>query len=249
MLVGAFEIHHHLAAAVGLALDMGESRKVPRVFQYKGMRRAGIEPDVENIVDFLPALIGELAEEAFARTRRVPGIGALVLEGLDDADVDLGILQDVDRTVWLLPEEQRDRHTPGALARDYPIGPALDHAGDAVLAGRRHPARRLDRGQRAMPQRVVVPLNILIHRNEPLRRIAEYHRLLGAPRMRVLMLQARAREQHAGVDQSLDHRLVGVALLALLGEYALAGKAGRMIGKPPISIDRIGYPCIDMTRS
>ena len=94
MLVGAFEIHHRLVAAVGLALDMRESRKGARIFQHEGVRRAGIEPDVENVVDFLPALIGELAEETLARARRVPGIGALVLEGLDDADIDLGILQE-----------------------------------------------------------------------------------------------------------------------------------------------------------
>ena len=30
--------------------------------------------------------------------------------------------------------EQRDRHAPGALARDAPVGPAFDHAGDALLA-------------------------------------------------------------------------------------------------------------------
>ncbi len=42
----------------------------------------------------------------------------------------------------LLAHEHGDRHAPGALARDHPVGPALDHAGDAVLALRRHPAGR-----------------------------------------------------------------------------------------------------------
>ncbi len=121
MLVGAFEIHHDLVAAVRLALDMGEAREMPRIFQHEGMRRAGIEPDIENIVDLLPALVGELAEKALARARLVPGIGAFGLERLDDADIDLGIVEDFDRTVRLFLDEHRDRHAPGALPRDHPV--------------------------------------------------------------------------------------------------------------------------------
>ena len=121
-----------------------------RVFKHEGVRRAGIEPDVENVVDLLPALIGELAEEALARAGLVPGIGAFVFERLDDADIDFGIVEDVDRTVRLFFDEHRDRHAPGALPRDHPIGAALDHAIDAVLSLRRHPARRLDGLERPM---------------------------------------------------------------------------------------------------
>ncbi len=190
MLVGAFEIHHRFVAAVGLALDVGERRKVPRVFEHESMRRAGIEPDVENVVDLLPAVIAELAEEALARARCIPGVGALLLERFDDAQIDVRVVEDIDRTVRLFLDEHRDRHAPGALARDHPIRAALDHAVDAVLARRRHPARRLDRVERAMAQRVVVLVDVLIHRNEPLRRIAKDHRLLRAPGMRILVLEA-----------------------------------------------------------
>ena len=55
MLVGAFEIHHGVGAAVALALDAGEAGEMLGVFQHEGMGRAGIEPDVENVVDLLPA--------------------------------------------------------------------------------------------------------------------------------------------------------------------------------------------------
>ena len=103
VLVGAFEIHHRLVAAVVLAPDAGERRKVCGVLQHEGVRRAGIEPDVENVVDLLPALVGELAEKAFARARLVPGIGALFLEGIDDAHIDVGIVENLDRAV---------RHSP-----------------------------------------------------------------------------------------------------------------------------------------
>ena len=74
-----------------------------RVFEHEGMRRAGIEPDVENVVDLLPAVIGELAEETLARAGLVPGVGALLLEGLDDADIDLGIVEEFDRAVRASP--------------------------------------------------------------------------------------------------------------------------------------------------
>ena len=104
MLVGAFEIHHGVLAAVDLALDAGELREMLRVFQHEGVRRAGVEPDVENVVDFLPAvLVGALAEETLARAVLVPGVGAFLLEGLDDALVDLGVLQDLDRAVRPFP--------------------------------------------------------------------------------------------------------------------------------------------------
>src|SRR5665811_1566018 len=92
VLVAAFQIHHRVLAAVDLALDTGELREVHRVLQHEGVRGAGIEPDVENVVDFFPTFLGELAEETFCRTRLVPGVGALFLEGFDDAHLDLCLL-------------------------------------------------------------------------------------------------------------------------------------------------------------
>ena len=62
------------------------------------------------------------------------------------------------------------------------------------------------------------------------------------------MLQAPARDQHAGVDQGLDHRLVGVALLAFVGEHALAGEARRLLGEPAVGVDRIGNGGVDAAR-
>ena len=56
-----------------------------------------------------------------------------------DPLIDDFVLQDLRRTVTLLAHEHRDRHAPGALTRDHPVRPAVDHAVDAVLARRRHP--------------------------------------------------------------------------------------------------------------
>ena len=154
MLVAAFQIHHGIVAAVDLADDVAEIGKVLAVFQHEGVGRAGIEPDVADVVDLLPVLVGAGAEEALARAVHVPGVGAFLHEGFGDALVDDFVLQDLGRAVALLAHEHRDRHAPGALARDHPVGPAGDHAVDAVLAGRRHPLRHRDRVQRAGAQRV-----------------------------------------------------------------------------------------------
>src|SRR5437016_3202163 len=83
--------------------------------------------------------------------------------------------------------------------------------------------------QRAPAQRVAIRLigDRLVHGDEPLRRVAEDHRPLRAPRMRVLVLQPAACEQHAGLDQRLDDGFVGVALLALVGDDAFARKTRR----------------------
>ena len=90
--------------------------------------------------------------------------------------------------------------------------------------------------------------DVLIHRDEPLRRIAEDDRLLRAPGMRILMLQAPARDDHAGLDQRLDHRLVGVALLAFVVDDALAGEARRVLGESAVLIDGVGNRRIDAMR-
>ncbi len=56
--------------------------------------------------------------------------------------------------------------------------------------------------------------------------------------MRVVVLQARARDQRAGIAQGRDHGLVGVAELALVVNHALAFEAGRVLGEEAGLIDR-----------
>src|SRR4029450_11391382 len=117
MLVGAFEIHHRVGPAVGLAPDAGERREMPGVLQYEGVGRAGVEPDVEDVVDLLPALVGEPAQETLAGAGLIPGVGAFALESISDAPVHAFVLQDLDRAVALFAHEHGDRYAPGALAR------------------------------------------------------------------------------------------------------------------------------------
>ena len=77
MLVGAFEIK---IGAVGLG-----PVRVDGIFHREDMGRAGIEPDVENVLHLLVIVrIAALAQEA-SRRRGEPGVGAFRLEGLLDA--------------------------------------------------------------------------------------------------------------------------------------------------------------------
>jgi hypothetical protein len=66
--------------------------------------------------------------------------------------------------------------------------------------------------------------------------------------MWVLMFEARAREQHAGIDQRFDHRFVGITLFAFVGEHALAGEARRLIGEASVGIDSVRDMRVDALR-
>src|SRR5262249_56198294 len=75
--------------------------------------------------------------------------------------------------------------------------------------------------------------------------VAEDHGLLRAPGMRVLMLKPAARDQYAGLLERRDHRLVGIALLAGVGEHALAGEARCVIGERAVLVDGVGNDGVD----
>src|SRR3546814_11458457 len=76
-----------------------------------------------------------------------PGIRAAFAKGRDDPRVD-GWIAEI--FAGLAIDVDRDRHAPGALSRDHPIGPAFDHRKDAVLRALRHPAGLVERGERAV---------------------------------------------------------------------------------------------------
>src|ERR1700751_2431632 len=99
-----------------------------------------------------------------------------------------------------------------------------------------------------MAQCVAMAIDILVHRDEPLRRITKDHRLLRSPRMRILMLEPTARDQHAGGEQSLDDCLVGVAFLTGFSQYLLAGESGRLLGEAAVGIDGVGNGGVDALR-
>ena len=63
--------------------------------------------------------------------------------------------------------------------------------------------------------------------------------------MRILVLEAPARDQHVRVDQRLDHRLVGVALLAFVVDDAFSREAGRGLGEGAVFVDGVRNGRID----
>src|SRR3546814_315796 len=73
--------------------------------------------------------------------RPEPRICAAGLERLNDAGVDLGIVQIL---AALAVHIQRDWHTPGPLAADDPVWTTFDHGTDAIFRTLRHPAGVLD---------------------------------------------------------------------------------------------------------
>ena len=146
MLIGSFQIHDFVASAVADAVNIRKARKVFRIFQSEGVCRAGIKPHVENVIDFFVLIRAVLvAQKALRGARRIPGVGALHFKRGCDALIHLRVEQNFMAALF---DEHADRHAPRALARYNPVGPVGDHAGDAVFASRRHPARFLDRGKR-----------------------------------------------------------------------------------------------------
>ena len=82
-------------------------------------------------------------------------------------------------------DEQRDRHAPGALAGDTPVGTITDHAGDARLSPLGQPFDGLDGLKGGLAQ------TALIHADEPLRRGPKDNRGLVAPAMWIAVFEWR----------------------------------------------------------
>ena len=156
------------------------------------MRRAGIKPDIKNVGDLfividaviIPEEPGIFAIEpcicAFGRNSfRNPVLHGLVPQWL----------------TCFLADINGDRHTPGTLPRHTPVRPLLDHAAKPFLASLWHKPRFVDcrKGR--------ITKTIGLHRNKPLRRIAEDQRRLGAPAMRITVNQLTLRQQTAGFLQ------------------------------------------------
>ena len=193
VLVGAFQVHHLVVVRIALL-------QLAALADHAEVGDAGVEPHVEHIGD-LVVVLGLVAQE-FSRVEVVPRVDAALFHALRHLlHQRHGIRV---RLLRRLVHEQRDRHAPGALAADAPVGTPGHHAGDALLAPTRHPAHVLDRLQRGGAQ------GRLFHADEPLRRGAEDHRRLVAPAVRVAVFDLRVRQQHAARAQQLDDRVVGL---------------------------------------
>ncbi len=160
-------------------MSAGQGRPIALV-EHGEMARAGIEPDVENVV-----LLAEVAAAALgagvpsgsssAAVRSIPDVGGVLAEEVDDAVENGAIGQRLAAGVAI---EDDDGHAPDALARDAPIGAGGDHVGDALFAPGGDPADLLDGVERALAEIVV------LHADEPLLGGAEDGRVVAAPAVR-----------------------------------------------------------------
>ena len=114
--------------------------------------------------------------------------------------------------------KNRDRHAPGALARDAPVAPVAHHRLDPVAAALRHPGHGSDRREGLVAE--------AFHRSKPLLGGAEDRGLLGAPVVGVAVGVALLRQQGAGVAQGRQDGGVGVLEHVEPGEGAGFGGEG-----------------------
>ena len=216
MLVGAFEIkvRHAVARTVG---------PVPK---HECMRRARVEPNIQNIEYLLVLLrVVVFAKESSLCARQVPSVGAFLFEYVDDPLVDSRVSE---QKIWVagfgvLLDKACERNAPRPLPGKHPVRPVRDHGMQTVSPCRRSPFDMLIYGgQGALADRlaeVIHPvLDVLVYRHEPLLRIAEYQWSFGPPAMRIGMRQIGARGQHSAFEQFLDDSRIGLSLFASLRE-------------------------------
>src|SRR5207244_8452234 len=93
-------------------------------------RHPGVGPHVHDVDDLVVML--RVRAEELLRLEREPGVDPAPRDPLGGRlDQLLGARMAL---AGLFVHEQRNRHPPGALARDTPVGAALDHAADTLLA-------------------------------------------------------------------------------------------------------------------
>ncbi len=212
VLVGAFEVQ------IG-----GEGQpRAPR--QHAGVRDAGVEPHVQGIVD--PFVLRCIITQQLHGIDCEPGIDTTFF------DAQRRLLDQLRRArmelTALAVHEQSDRHAPGALARNAPVGAILQHALDARPPPGRHELHVADRLARSGQQQVG------LHGDEPLGRCAKDHRRLVAPAVRVAVLVRHLVQQRATLAQQLDDRRVGL-------EHVLAGHERRALDEHALPVDRVQH--------
>ena len=230
MLVAAFKVH--VGVRAGVACGPHEIGPAP-AFKHEGVSAAAVEPHIENVGDaFIIRRVTPRAE-IFGGAFITPCVDPIGHHGGDDAGVDLGI---VEILAGLAVDKQRDRHAPGALAAEHPVGPPFDHRTNPVAALFGHKPRGGDGGNSLFAQGFAG--RAPVHRHEPLGRAAVDHLGLGAPRMGVGVLVVSAgRQQAANLAQGGADRAIGGVELGV-DDRALAAQPRPIGAILAIALDR-----------
>ena len=116
-----------------LEVEVGGPAQVRARLEHGRVADAGLEPHVEDVglldAAVVPAAAGQRRagrQELLGRALE-PGVGALGRRTARSTRSNDRVVEQ-QRLAALLAVEDRDRHAPGALARDAPVGPVRDHA-------------------------------------------------------------------------------------------------------------------------
>ena len=186
MLIGAFEI------------KIGRITQVVTATQYGLVTDTGVKPDIEGVVN-LVVLIGFITEQV-PRIEIVPGIHSIALNqqsNLFNQCRCIGV-----QLAAFSVNKQGNRHTPGTLARDTPVGAVLEHGLHARLPPLGEPLYFFDFGLGGIEQAV------LRHADKPLGRGAENQRRFGAPAVREAVGDFAVGQQVLALAEQLDNFLI-----------------------------------------
>ena len=184
-------------------------------------------------------------QDALLESLHIPDICTAFFKGLTNPVIDRRIAQQEVGVGGLraFSDETRQRHAPGALARQHPVRPVLDHRVKPVAPGLRSPLHQLvDGRQRPRADRFAVSgqpvVQFLVDGDKPLRRVAVDHRRLRAPGMRIAVFHLALGQQRSGPGQLLDDRHIGGAFLAIGQDDVLATEQ-RQVGAVAAVFDDI----------
>ena len=188
VLVGALHVE------VGGVVDL-------RVFRaHAAMHQPGIHPHVHHVRD-LAVAIG-LVSKQFGRVQREPRLDALVVHPFGDLRHEPRRVPV--RLAGIPVHQKRQRHAPGAAARNAPVRAGLDHSRDALLGPARIPVDFPDRAGGLVAQ------SFPVQAHEPLRRRGKQQRTMVPPAVRIAVPVAFPAKQHAALRQQVRNALVGL---------------------------------------
>ena len=159
MLIGAFEV------------KIGRPFEIRTLLQDSAVARARVDPDVERVgatlqlISARPAVReGDAVEDfggGFFKPEVGTGHGDLFRDRPDHIGINVGF------TVFVI--ESGDRHTPGTLAADTPVGAVFDGSADTVLSPTRDKVDVVERFK------CTCAVAVLIEGDKPLIHRAEDH--------------------------------------------------------------------------
>ena len=152
MLVRAFQI------------NIGRPVQVVAFFQHKGVCRAAVKPDIENVCDLLIILCLICVTKKNLRVGVEPRICALSFHRLNNALVYGFVTQNL---TGLLVYKDCQWYTPCALTRQHPIGAVFNHSVNSIAPSFGKPVDLVN-GFKSFITQIIV-----LHRHEPLWRVSK----------------------------------------------------------------------------